>query len=167
MSAPPPGRAVRRLRALAARTAPALRPLAAAVRPHLAPVAEPVRAALTEAMRARVASLLAPRRAALEAACTEADALATALRAAEPRVAAARARLDRSPFVATMTVHATHARHPGVQAIFARHGLPRCPDCAVGADETLAEAAWGESLPLDAILAELNALLDPPKANRA
>lgn len=70
------------------------------------------------------------------------------------------ARLDRSPFVAGLTVHAAHARHPGVGAIFARHGLPRCPDCAVGADETLAEAAFGEGLELTGLLTELNELRD-------
>lgn len=149
-----------RLRAAAARAA-------AAVRPRLAPVELPLRDALLAEVRVRVAALLAPRAEALAEARTDADALAEALRAAEPRAAATLARLDRSPFLPTTTVHAAHARHPGVQAIFARHGLPRCPDCAVGADETLAEAAWGESLPLDALLAELNELLLPTKERGA
>jgi hypothetical protein len=157
-SGPPPGaRGPRdRLRAAALRAA-------AAVRPRLAPVEVPLRDALLSEIRVRVADALAPRADGLTEARAAADALADALRAAEPRAAAALARLDRSPFLPSTTVHAAHARHPGVQAIFARRGLPRCPDCAVGADETLAEAAWGESFPLDALLAELNELLGPTK----
>lgn len=73
------------------------------------------------------------------------------------------ARLDDSPLTGATTVHAAHARHPAVQAVFARHGLPRCPDCAVGADETLAEAAFGEGLQFDALLTELNAALTRPR----
>jgi hypothetical protein len=122
-----------------------------------ATLAPPIRAAL----RAHVAALLAPRAEALDAARADADGLIGALRLAEPRAAATLARLDTSPFSAATTVHAAHERHPGVQAVFARRGLPQCTDCAVGADETLAEAAFGEDMPLDALLAELNALLAP------
>ena len=69
-------------------------------------------------------------------------------------------RLSRTPFHAGMSIHATHARHPGVQALFARRGLPACTDCAVGADETLEEAAFGEGFDLDGLLHDMNALLD-------
>ncbi len=137
--------------------------LAAALRARLRPVETRAQARLGPPIRAeirrQVAALLAPRAALLAEARVGADALQAALRTAEPRAAAAVARLDRAPLSAATTVHAAHARHPGVQAIFARHGLPRCTDCAVGADETLAEAAFGEDLPLGALLAELNALL--------
>lgn len=68
-------------------------------------------------------------------------------------------RLDRSPFRPDLTVHAAHARHEGVQAIFAEHGLPACPSCAVGADETLAEAAAAEGIDLSLLLTQLNRLL--------
>lgn len=110
-------------------------------------------------IRRRVRELLAARAELLASAQAEADALQRSLREAEPRVSRELARLDRTPLGPGTTVHAAHARHPGVQAVFARYGLPRCPDCAVGADETLAEAAFGESLPLEALLTELNALL--------
>ena len=61
-----------------------------------------------------------------------------------------------------MTVHAAWARHPGTARIFRAHHLPACPDCPVGADETLAEAAFGYGLDLDDLLARLNALLGSP-----
>jgi hypothetical protein len=111
-----------------------------------------------EALAAQVRVVLAPRQALHGAARADADALRPAVHALAARADALYARLDRTPFSGALTVHAAHARHPGVQAVFARHGLPRCPDCAVGADETLAEAAFGEGLPLDTLLAELNAL---------
>jgi hypothetical protein len=111
-------------------------------------LADRVRAALAPRRVDDVAALLARARA-------DADALAARL---EREIA----RADTRPFRPEMTVHAAHARHPGVQAIFARRGLPRCLDCAVGADETLAEAAHGEDLDLRVLLAELDALLGQP-----
>jgi hypothetical protein len=106
----------------------------------------------------RVTAALQPRRDAL----TEADEI---LRAARPAAGRLGARIDRdllrfdlSPFSPRMTVHAAHARHPGVREAFARRGLPRCEDCAVGADETLAEAAFGEGFDVEALVAELEAL---------
>ncbi len=65
----------------------------------------------------------------------------------------------KAPFTADMTVHAAWARHPGVAVIFTDHNLPACPDCAVGADETLEEAAFGYALSLRHLLAQLNDLL--------
>lgn len=124
--------------------------------------AAPLRDTLRATLRARADAHLAARTDLLEAARAEADALAPAVRAAETRVAATLARLDRSPVTGATTVHAAHARHPGVQALFARRGLPRCTDCAVGADETLAEAAFGEDFALDALLSEIHALLSSP-----
>ncbi len=76
----------------------------------------------------------------------------------DDRLLAARARLDPGPFRGDMTVHAAHSRHPRVQSIFAARGLPHCPSCAVGADETIAEAALGEGLDLQELLATLRAL---------
>lgn len=63
------------------------------------------------------------------------------------------------PFGPDMTVHEAWMRHPGVRAVFLRHHLPACPACAVGADETLAEAAFGHRLDLEDLLQELNTLL--------
>lgn len=88
----------------------------------------------------------------------EVVAVATSLDTLEDRLRAAADRLHPGPFRAEMTVHAAHARHPGVRPIFAARGLPHCPSCAVGADETLAEAASGEGLDLQELLAALAAL---------
>ena len=65
------------------------------------------------------------------------------------------------PFTGDMTVHEAWARHPRAKEVFARHHLPACPACAVGADETLAEAAFGYRLSLEDLLGELNAVLRP------
>ncbi len=81
----------------------------------------------------------------------EAEALVTDLTEA--------AQAARTPFTASMTVHAAWARHPGAAAVFRAHHLPACPDCAVGADEALEEAAFGYALDLGSLLEELNALL--------
>ena len=110
---------------------------------------------LVEQVRAHLRS----RRSDVEEARSRLDAARRDVQALAVGLEATLVRLDRAPFRAGMTVHAAHARHPGVQAIFARHGLPRCPDCAVGADETLGEAAYGEDLDLVTLLRELDALL--------
>jgi hypothetical protein len=78
--------------------------------------------------------------------------------ALEDRLNAAASRLDTGEIRSEMTVHAAHARDPRVRRIFAERGLPDCPSCAVGAEETLAEAAAGEGFPLDELLARLRAL---------
>lgn len=141
------------------RTARSRARIEAAFRARIAPIRAElvprVRAVLTRRTRA----LLAPRAEALVEARAHADAVRSALLLAERSSAAAVARLDRAPLSAATTVHAAHARHPGVTGVFARHGLPRCMDCAVGADETLAEAALGEGLDLEILLGELSALL--------
>lgn len=122
------------------------------LRPEVRAWAEPlIRAALGE------------RRQVWEAAGADLDALRGALRSLERAVPEVAPRFDRTPLGPDMTVHAAHARDPRVQQVFARHGLPDCPSCAVGADETLAEAARAEGVPLEALLAELRALgLDDP-----
>lgn len=93
----------------------------------------------------------------------ETEVLLGEIRAAVPgmerRARAAGHRLEQGPFHGGMTVHAAHDRHPGVAAIFAARRLPACPQCAVGADETLGEAAFGEGFGLDDLLRELNLLL--------
>ena len=114
---------------------------------------------LRRALRDRVEALLAGRQATHGEAVVAIDGLRQSVLVAGEAAGQLYARLDRSPFVEGLTVHAAHARHPGVGVIFARHGLPRCPDCAVGADETLAEAAFGEGLELAQLLNELNKLL--------
>jgi hypothetical protein len=132
--------------------------LAAAVRARIAPIHADLAPRVRAFLAVRTRAHLTPRAEALVAARADADAVRSALLLAERSSAAAVARLDRAPITAATTVHAAHARHPGVTGVFARHGLPRCLDCAVGADETLAEAAAGEGLPLENLLAALNAL---------
>jgi len=65
----------------------------------------------------------------------------------------------RRPFSGTTTVHQAWARHPSVRGVFARYHLTACPDCPVGEDETLEEAARGYQIPLRELLGQLNALL--------
>ncbi|MSQ02035.1 MAG: hypothetical protein EXR71_09100 [Myxococcales bacterium] len=86
------------------------------------------------------------------------DLLISRTDALDDALAAALNLLDPGPFRAEMTVHAAHARHPGVGRIFASRGLPGCPACAVGADETLVEAADAEGFPLADLLADLRGL---------
>lgn len=102
------------------------------------------------AERRRAAASLSVAAGAMGAACADLEA---ALRAVEDRIEAAR------PFRAETTVHRAWARHPGAPGVFARYHLLACPECPVGADETLAELALGYRVPLDALLDQLNALL--------
>ncbi|GDX78867.1 hypothetical protein LBMAG42_06780 [Deltaproteobacteria bacterium] len=105
-----------------------------------------------------VRSELAPRKPLVAAVREELEASLPALDGLDDALVVALSRLDPGPFRAEMTVHAAHARDPRAQAVFARRGLPGCPDCAVGADETLAQAAQAEGFSLSAMLDELREL---------
>jgi len=109
-----------------------------------------------EWVASRVVTLLMPRDS--RALGDETARLRAAVDELDDRLVAARARLDPGPFRGEMTVHAAHARDARVQAIFTARGLPHCPSCAVGADETIAEAAMVEGLDLEELLATLRAL---------
>ncbi len=116
--------------------------------------AERIRAWVSTSVRVQLAPrvlILTEIRGHLDAALPPLDALDDAL-------AASASRLDSGPFRADMTVHAAHARHPAVRAAFARRGLPGCVDCAVGGDETLAQAALAEGWSLPVLLEELREL---------
>lgn len=121
--------------------------------------ADRLRAALDGSVRAGLAPYVAER----EALRAELDALRLGITA----LGRDREALDRwlsrrtGPFTGDMTVHEAWARHPRAKEVFARHHLPACPACAVGADETLAEAAFGYRLSLEDLLGELNAVLRP------
>lgn len=117
------------------------------------------RARLRAWARGRVVAELAPRRASFDDARGALADLRDRLRVAEAEVDSLLLRTDRTPLTRATTIHAAHARHPGVQAAFARRGLPACPDCPVGADETLGEAAFAEGFDADELLAELHLLL--------
>ena len=122
-------------------------------------LADRLRAALDGAVRAGLAPYV-EERGAIRA---EVDALRLGITA----LSRDREALDRwltrraGPFTGDMTVHEAWARHPRAKEVFARHHLPACPACAVGADETLAEAAFGYRLSLEDLLGELNAVLRP------
>lgn len=126
--------------------------------PRLA-AARPADAARVRAwLLARVRSELAPRADLVPPLRQELDAALPELDRLDDQLARAKNRFDPGPFRPEMTVHAAHARHPGVAAVFARHGLPACLDCPVGVDETLAEAAHAEGFGLRELLAELHGL---------
>lgn len=130
-----------------------------------------MRRLLRERLEAHIAQKIAPRAeawAALQRALQDLDRHCVAL--AEDMVRASdlaqaitsQQSLASQRFTHEMTVHEAWRRHPGVAAIFSAHHLPACTDCAVGADETLAEAAFGYNLDLADLLAKLNALLPVP-----
>jgi hybrid cluster-associated redox disulfide protein len=58
-----------------------------------------------------------------------------------------------------MTVDSAMALHPSVRWVFAAYHLSGCTNCSSSSAETLAEVATGYGLPLDRLLADLNALL--------
>lgn len=110
-------------------------------------------------VRASVHRSLAPRRAEQAQLQSELLLLRSQLSAQRKFIEKELQRLDRSPVDASTTVHAAHHRHPKVQEIFASYGLPACLDCAVGAEESLQEAAFGEDLPAGVLIGRINALL--------
>jgi hypothetical protein len=117
------------------------------VRPHLVAWATPlIRQALSE------------RRHAVEAVSADLEAARVRLRAVEREAERNGARFDRTPLGPSLTIHAAHARDPQVQQVFSTFGLPNCPACPVGADETIAEAAFAEGFDAAALIAALGAL---------
>jgi hybrid cluster-associated redox disulfide protein len=62
-------------------------------------------------------------------------------------------------FVPEMTVDAALALHPSARWVFAAYHIGGCAHCAISSEETLAEVAAGYELPLERMLADLNALL--------
>lgn len=106
----------------------------------------------------RVGAELAPRLQLLEPLREELALALPPLDELDDALVRARSRLDPGPFRPEMTVHAAHARHPAVAAIFRARGLPGCPDCPVGADESLAEAAAAEGFALGELIHELEGL---------
>ena len=91
----------------------------------------------------------------MDAAAEDLGATRAGLSPCEARVRGLRARYDLAPIGPDTTVHAALARDPRVEAALAARGLPRCRDCAVGAEETLAEAAFGEGFDLEGLLRAL------------
>lgn len=131
-------------RALQRRVVGELRPR---VLPRLVALAEPV-----------IREVLDGRRQALLLARVEVSRLRAPLRATERRVERAAALFDRRPLGPALTIHAAHARDARVQQVFARHGLPDCSSCPVGADETLAEAAFAEGFDVEQVIDALRGL---------
>ena len=62
-------------------------------------------------------------------------------------------------FLPDMTVDAALALHPIARWVFATYHIGGCAQCAIATEETLAEVAAGYELPLERMLADLNALL--------
>jgi hypothetical protein len=110
-------------------------------------------------IEAHARSILSERQALWAPLPGEVEALQTQIKQAHIRISQDIERLDRQPFTLATPIHVAWRRHPGVGAVFRRYGLPRCLDCAVGADETVAEAALSEGFSASQLLEELNALL--------
>jgi hypothetical protein len=126
------------------------------------------RARLRDLLRARLDQRAAQLRAALPAPLP-APAFEPRLAQLEADLRAARLELrpPSGPFHAGMRVAEAWRRHPGARGVFRRHHLPACDRCAVRFDEGLDEAAEAYGLDLRALLAELNALLDPAARGEA
>jgi len=58
-----------------------------------------------------------------------------------------------------MTVDAALALHPSARWVFAAYHIHGCVGCSSSSLETLEEVATGYQLPLERMLADLNALL--------
>ncbi|MEN9785977.1 MAG: hypothetical protein RLZZ299_1241 [Pseudomonadota bacterium] len=111
---------------------------------------------LRAVLRARIAACLAPARP---------DDLRADSEAVRARLRDARLRLDRlaarahvGPPHPDMTMHALLTAWPEARAVLARRGLPACDACAVGAEETLAEAAALEGFDLPGVLTDIRSL---------
>jgi hybrid cluster-associated redox disulfide protein len=64
------------------------------------------------------------------------------------------------PFVPHMTVSDALESHPAARWVFAAYHLSGCTDCPSKSRETIAEVAEGYRLPLDALLRDLNSLVE-------
>jgi hypothetical protein len=127
-------------------SAPARR-IATELKPHVIAWATPlIRRALDE------------RRHAIEAVNADLDAARARLSELERKVQRSGARFDRTPLGPSLTIHAAHARDARVQHVFSSFGLPNCPACPVGADETIAEAAFAEGFDAAALITALSGL---------
>ena len=107
-------------------------------------------------LEVRVRSALEPRRVQVAASAQELAAVASRLPPLRARIAELRARGHAGALTPDMTVHALLHAHPGAARALAAQGLPDCGSCAVGADETLAEAARLEGFDLDGLLSTLS-----------
>lgn len=122
------------------------------------PLLSILRTGLKERLRERVQKELEPLRIAADSVTIERRELARMLTSLRDRIATIES-IETGDFHGEMTVHAAWRRHPGVAEVFAGYGLPDCPSCSVGVDETLSEAADGYEIPLPTLLSELQALL--------
>lgn len=108
------------------------------------------------ALRQRVEACLAPGRTADVRA--RAEALRNGLTGVRVRLDHVAARAHVGPPHAGMTMHAVLAAWPGARDVLARRGLPACDACAVGAEETLAEASALEGFDLSGVLSDIRSL---------
>ena len=108
------------------------------------------------ALRARVEACLAPARP--DDVRAGADAVRAGVGGVRVRLDHLAARAHVGPPHAGMTLHAVLTTWPAARAVLARRGLPACDACAVGADETLAEAAALEGFDLEGVLSDIRSL---------
>ena len=64
-------------------------------------------------------------------------------------------------FSAAMRVDEALAQHPAARWVFAAYHIGGCSGCASAETETLAEVAVAYGIPLEKLVADLNALLLP------
>lgn len=63
------------------------------------------------------------------------------------------------PFSAEMRVDEVLAQHPGARWVFAAYHIGGCSSCSSAPDETLLEVAAAYGIPLEKLVADLNALV--------
>lgn len=63
-----------------------------------------------------------------------------------------------------MTVGDAMNTHPNARWVFASYHLGGCSHCAISNEETIEQVAEGYGVPLDKLLEDLNALLEPAPA---
>ena len=60
-----------------------------------------------------------------------------------------------------MTVGEAMSTHPNARWVFASYHLGGCSHCAISNEETIEQVAEGYGVPLDKLIEDLNALLEP------
>lgn len=71
---------------------------------------------------------------------------------------------ETAAFHKDMTVGEAMGTHPNARWVFASYHLGGCSHCAISNEETIEQVAEGYGVPLDKLIEDLNALLEPVAA---